>query len=758
MGLMIVIFVVVAIIIFSKLSELNEKISSLQKRMTGLYKEIEKISPKTVAPPAEQLKAAPEKEIKIASPEIPAQKPPEPQVQPEKIKTDTSREIHEDTRKNWLKLERIIGERWLVWVGALAFATGFGVFMKYAFEQGWINEVARITLGFLAGLIFIGLSEFLYKKNFQALAQGISALGLIILYLTTFTAYHFYHMFGAWTAFIIFFATTVGGMYTAMHHNAFATAFLTTLGAFATPLLLVDPASTVNYAPKLFSYLLIINAGVLYASSAKRWRILSLFSFLCTVFYFERWYSREYVHSDFLMALGFAVIYFITFSLISAVYSIIRKGRSKWEDIILVIVNPVIFFFLLYDILDNAGRTALLPCIPLLMAAYHFILAGIIRKINGRDIFLYFALVGTAVGLLTLPVPMLVKSYWITAVWGAEALIFLAIGSLLDRKSLRIGGLAIFFLVVLRLFLLDSAIPYGRIYDSLLFFNRKFLALLISSLTFGLAGISTSKLKNITPEEKEYSAPLWAVFTMALFWIANIEVFTYFSASGWTDGIEWILTTMLWAVFSFFLFFIGAKEKIPAFRTAGLILITAASLKAVIDSFFTCRYTYGCPLLFNLKFLSVATLLFTMAYAAALYGSERIEKTSLEKTAVPYLWGLFIILLFIELNVEYFYSCAAVWELGEQKTITALSFLWILYGAGLLIAGIIKKSLPLRIGALSLFGITLLKVFFVDMQAVGQTYKILLLLGIGSILLICAYFYRRYRKRLEDKSELSDSK
>lgn len=750
---MIVIFLIVAIIIFRRLGELNEKINLLQKRMTGLYKEIEKTGPKPVTLPVEQLKAASEKEIKIAPLQIPVEKPPEPQKEPEEITTGITGEIHEKELKQWLKLERIIGERWLVWVGALALAAGFGVFMKYAFEQGWINEALRIIIGFLGGLLLIFFSEFLYRKNFQALAQGISALGFILLYLTAFTAYHFYHMIGAGTAFILFFASSVGGMYAAIHHNSFPTAFLSTLGAFLIPLFLADPAYTAYYEPKLFSYLFIINLGVLYSSSLKKWRILSLFSFCFTVFYFNTWYFQRYTHADFSLALGFAVIYFITFSLISTIYSIIRKGHSKWEDIVLVIANPVVFFMLLYNLMDNKALTGILPCIPLFMAAYHFILAGIIRKLNGKDIFLYFALIGTAVGLLTLPVPMLVESYWITTVWGAEALILLAIGSLLDRKSLRVGGLSIFFLVVLRLFILDSAIPYNRISCSCLFFNLKFLALLLSSFSFGLAGFSLGRLKNITPEEKAYSGTLWTAFIVGLFWIANVEIFSYFSSQVWLHGIEWISTTVLWTVFSFFLFLIGVKEKLPAFRTTGLILITATFIKAIADSFFTYRYTYGCLFLFNLKFLSVAALLFTMAYAASLYGSERIEKTAFEKTAVPYLWTLFIILLFVELNVEYVYSCTGIWGLGEQKMMAALSFLWILYGFGLLIAGIMKKSLPLRISALSLFGITLLKVLFVDMQSVGQIYKILLLLGIGFILLVCAYFYRRYRKRLEDSQK-----
>jgi len=77
-----------------------------------------------------------------------------------------------------------------------------------------------------------------------------------------------------------------------------------------------------------------------------------------------------------------------------------------------------------------------------------------------------------------------------------------------------------------------------------------------------------------------------------------------------------------------------------------------------------------------------------------------------------------------------------------------LSLLWILYGFGLLLTGIIKKITPLRISALSLFGVTLMKVFFVDLRFTGRLYKMYILLGIGSILLTTAYFYRKYRKRL----------
>lgn len=247
-------------------------------------------------------------------------------------------------------------------------------------------------------------------------------------------------------------------------------------------------------------------------------------------------------------------------------------------------------------------------------------------------------------------------------------------------------------------------------------------------------------------------------FIVLLFIGLNIETVSCLAKSPIpTVRVEsFIFTTMLWAIFSLLMLIVGVKRNLSFFRAAGLILITVTFVKAIVDSFFACSCDYGCPLLFNLKFLSVAAVLFSIAYGVSLYADKEMPKTEFEKGVIPYMWTIFIILLFVELNVESTSACSVIWGIGEQKMTTVLSFLWVLYGFGLLVAGIIKKALPLRISALSLFGITLLKILFVDMQSIGQVYKILLLLGIGSILLVCAYFYRRYRKRLEDKNELGD--
>ena len=81
----------------------------------------------------------------------------------------------------------------------------------------------------------------------------------------------------------------------------------------------------------------------------------------------------------------------------------------------------------------------------------------------------------------------------------------------------------------------------------------------------------------------------------------------------------------------------------------------------------------------------------------------------------------------------------------------------VLYGLalGLLIAlGIWKKKLHLRIGAIVLFGLTLLKLFFYDLSSLNTISKTIVFVVLGILLLIISFLYTKYRKVIfEDKNE-----
>ena len=68
--------------------------------------------------------------------------------------------VQEDT------LETRIGGRWLLYIGTIALVLGIGFFVKYAFDNNWINEVGRVLLGALVGVVMIGGGHRIARRGY----------------------------------------------------------------------------------------------------------------------------------------------------------------------------------------------------------------------------------------------------------------------------------------------------------------------------------------------------------------------------------------------------------------------------------------------------------------------------------------------------------------------------------------------------------------------------------------------------------------
>lgn len=54
----------------------------------------------------------------------------------------------------------------------------------------------------------------------------------------------------------------------------------------------------------------------------------------------------------------------------------------------------------------------------------------------------------------------------------------------------------------------------------------------------------------------------------------------------------------------------------------------------------------------------------------------------------------------------------------------------------------------LRLFAIGLFALTIAKVFFVDLKSLERVYRVVSIIGLGTVLLLAAFLYQRYRKVL----------
>jgi uncharacterized membrane protein len=70
------------------------------------------------------------------------------------------------------------------------------------------------------------------------------------------------------------------------------------------------------------------------------------------------------------------------------------------------------------------------------------------------------------------------------------------------------------------------------------------------------------------------------------------------------------------------------------------------------------------------------------------------------------------------------------------------------YALFLIVLGIRNKQKPVRMAAIVLFGITLVKLFFYDLADAGTITKTISFISLGVILLLVSFLYNKYKEVL----------
>jgi uncharacterized membrane protein len=75
----------------------------------------------------------------------------------------------------------------------------------------------------------------------------------------------------------------------------------------------------------------------------------------------------------------------------------------------------------------------------------------------------------------------------------------------------------------------------------------------------------------------------------------------------------------------------------------------------------------------------------------------------------------------------------------------SLSGMWLLYSAVLMGLGLWGKYRELRLAAITVFGLSILKIFIYDLSFLETLYRIFSFMALGVILLAVSYAYQKYR-------------
>ncbi len=164
------------------------------------------------------------------------------------------------------KLEDQILSRLPGWIGSVALFLAGAFLVKFTFDRGLLGPTARVALGILFGVALVVGGE-IARRRYATIAQGLSAAGIADLYASLLAGVTLYHLIPRALGFGLLAAVTATAVVLSLRHGVLIAA-LGLVGGFLSPALI---GSTEPNAPALFSYLFLLEVGLLLAARPKRW-------------------------------------------------------------------------------------------------------------------------------------------------------------------------------------------------------------------------------------------------------------------------------------------------------------------------------------------------------------------------------------------------------------------------------------------------------------------------------------------------------
>lgn len=685
-------------------------------------------------------------------------------------------------------IEKFIGENLINKIGILITIIGVAIGAKYSIENDLISPLTRIILGYAMGLGLLGFGLKLKEKykNFSAvLVSG----AMVILYFITFSAYSFYELIPQTLTFLLMVVFTVFTVVAALNYNLPIIAHLGLVGAYAVPFLLSNDSGRVEI---LFSYVAIINVGILFISFKKYWKSIYYSSFLLTWVIYLSWFFFSYKSEDFSLAFLFLTAFFVIFYCTFLAYKLIKKEKYDFGDIVLLLANSFIFYGVGYALLsDFENGEELLGLFTLANAVIHFGVSFFIYKKKLADKNLFYLIAGLVLVFITLAVPVQLDGNWVTIIWAGEAALLFWIGR---TKTVPVYEKLSYILMLLAFISLSqdwfNYSPYnslGEERDFIPVINLRFLTGALFLAAFGLIIYILRNKKFIAPFKeggffrKTISIVISAIFIFVLYNIFRLEIADYWntkytasyleinevneSYNNYFQNEDYHNFRIVW-IYIYTLLFIAAISILNIKKLKnnllGYVLIVTSAFAFLLfftEGIFTLtdlRQTYINEAtseyynhsIFNLliRYIAIISVL-ALVFAGILSVKAGVMKKGLQ---TPFSILLHIIILAI-LSSELIAWMDLAGSTQSYKL--GLSILWGLYALLLIIIGIWKRKPSLRIMAIVLFGFTLLKLFLYDISDMNTISKTIVFVILGVLLLIISFLYNKFKSKITSNVE-----
>ncbi|MBF8149605.1 DUF2339 domain-containing protein [Winogradskyella sp. F6397] len=694
--------------------------------------------------------------------------------------------VEENKPKRKSSLEKFIGENILNKIGIIITIIGVAIGAKYSIENDLISPLTRIILGYFTAIGLLGFGIKL-KKKYEAYSAVLVSGSIVILYFITFFAYSFYDLIPQLPTFVLMVIFTTFTVVAAISYNRQVIAHIGLVGAYAVPFLLSNNSGQVEV---LFSYVAIINIGILVISFKKYWKSLYYSAFIFTWLIYSTWFIFEYFEEEQIgIALSFLSLFFVIFYITFLAYKVLRKEMLKTSDVVLLLFNSFLFYGLGFAILENHDTgSQLLGLFTLGNAVIHFIVSVLFYKLKLGDKNLFYLASAMVLVFITITIPVQLDGNWVTLLWVSEAALLFWLGR---TKAIKVYEKLSYPLMILAFLSLlqDWSFAYSAYYginedeQITTIFNIHFLTSLLFVIAFGFIVwlsrkedyTSTLKPTSIWSRLLTYGIP--ALFLFSAYYAFRLEIEFYWDQLYHTSSIS----TPSEDVYKRSIFNYDLRD----FKTIWVLnysllfmaLLAMVNFKLIKNKLLE-KIALGLTVASIFIFLTQGLLAISELRESYLNPSEYFQENSF------YLWIRYVSFLFLafalytcykfikregiskgfKIGYDILLHVTIIWVLSSelihwmdmaestQSYKLGLSILWGVYSFLLIAFGIWKDKVYLRIGGMIFFGITLIKLFFYDIVHLNTISKTIVFVSLGVLLLIISFLYNKYKNQITDDS------